>query len=140
MQAAQSKNNRKKRPVLFVDDEEMVLEVGSLMLRKLGYEVISVNNGYKAIEILKENKVAFVILDMLMPGMNGFEIYHKLKKIQPKVKMILTSGYTGDQAKERSASAAPPKDAGVTDNRRVILSGNPARAVGAIWHGTAKLG
>ena len=89
---------------MFVDDEEMVLEVGSLMLRKLGYKVISVNNGDKAIEILKENKVAFVILDMLMPGMNGFEIYHKLKKIQPKVKIILTSGYIWDQTKERSAS------------------------------------
>lgn len=104
MQVAQSNNNSKKRSVLFVDDEEMVLEVGSLMLRKLGYKVISVNNGDKAIEILKENKVAFVILDMLMPGMNGFEIYHKLKKIQPKVKIILTSGYIWDQTKERSAS------------------------------------
>ena len=104
MQVTQSKNNSKNRTVLFVDDEEMVLEVGSLMLRKLGYEVISANNGYKAIEILKENKVAFVILDMLMPGMNGFEIYHKLKKIQPKIKIILTSGYTEDQTKERSAS------------------------------------
>ena len=104
MQVAQSNNNSKKRSVLFVDDEEMVLEVGSLMLRKLGYKAISVNNGDKAIEILKENKVAFVILDMLMPGMNGFEIYHKLKKIQPKVKIILTSGYIWDQTKERSAS------------------------------------
>ena len=104
MQVAQSNNNSKKRSVLFVDDEEMVLEVGSLMLRKLGYKAISVNNGDKAIEILKENKVAFVIFDMLMPGMNGFEIYHKLKKIQPKVKIILTSGYIWDQTKERSAS------------------------------------
>jgi two-component system, cell cycle sensor histidine kinase and response regulator CckA len=104
MHVAQSKNNSKKRTVLFVDDEEMVLEVGSLMLRKLGLKVISVNNGDKAIEILKKNKVAFVILDMLMPDMNGFEIYHKLKKIQPKVKIILTSGYIGDQTKERSAS------------------------------------
>jgi CheY-like chemotaxis protein len=71
MQASQNKNNDKKKAVLFVDDEEMVLEVGSLMLQKLGYSVLAASNGHKAIEILKKNKVAFVILDMLMPGMNG---------------------------------------------------------------------
>ena len=104
MGAAQNKNNDKKKAVLFVDDEEMVLEVGSLMLQKLGYSVLAVSNGDKAVEILKENKIAFVILDMLMPGMNGFQIYHQLKKIQPKVKILLTSGYTGDHSEQRSAS------------------------------------
>lgn len=92
----------KKSIVLFVDDEEMVLEVGSLMLQKLGYSVLAVSDVDKAIEILKKNEVAFVMLDLLMPRMNGFEIYHRLKKIQPKVKIILTSGYTGDQSEERS--------------------------------------
>ena len=97
MQATQHKNNDEKKAVLFVDDEKMVLEVGSLMLQKLGYSVLVASNGYKAIEILKENGVAFIILDMLMPGMNGYEIYHQLKKIQPKVKILLASGYPGDQ-------------------------------------------
>ena len=100
MQATQ--NNDGNKAVLFVDDEEMVLEVGSLMLQKLGYSVLAVSNGNRAIEILKENKVAFVLLDLLMPGMNGFEIYHKLKKIQPDAKIILTSGYSGDQSEKRS--------------------------------------
>jgi CheY-like chemotaxis protein len=104
MQATQNKNKNKKKTVLFVDDEKLVLEVGSLMLQRLGYSVLTASNGEKAIEILKENKVAFVILDMLMPGINGFEIYQRLKKIQPKVKIILTSGYTGDQSEERSKS------------------------------------
>ncbi|MEJ2101650.1 MAG: response regulator [Desulfobacterales bacterium] len=104
MQAAQNKNNDKKRAVLFVDDDKIVLEVGSLMLQKLGYTVLAVSNGNRAVEILKENKVSFVILDMLMPGMNGFEIYHQLKMIQPNVKIILPSGYTGDQSEERSES------------------------------------
>jgi CheY-like chemotaxis protein len=93
MQATQHKNNDENKPVLFVDDEKMVLEVGSLILQKLGYSVLVASNGNKAIEILKENEVAFIILDMLMPGMNGYEIYHQLKKIQPKVKILLASGY-----------------------------------------------
>jgi CheY-like chemotaxis protein len=96
MQATQ--NNDEKKAVLFVDDEEMVLEVGSLMLQKLGYSVLTASNGHEAIEILKENKVAFVILDMRLPGMNGYEIYQQLKKIRPKVKILLASGYTGDQS------------------------------------------
>ena len=93
-----------KKVVLFVDDEEMVLKVGSLMLRKLGYTVLTASEGQKAIEILKKNRVAFIILDMAMPGMNGYEIYHRLKKIQPKIKILLTSGYVGDQSEKRLIS------------------------------------
>ncbi len=98
MQATQ--NNDEKKTVLFVDDEEMVLEVGSLMLQKLGYSVLAASDGQEAIEIFKKNKVAFVILDMRMPGMNGYEIYHQLKKIEPKVKTLLASGYTGDHSEK----------------------------------------
>jgi CheY-like chemotaxis protein len=104
MQVTQNENNDRKKTVLFVDDEEIVLKVGSLMLQKLGYSVLAVSNGDRAIEILKENKVAFVLLDMLMPGMNGFQIYHRLKKIQPNVKIILTSGHPVCQSEERSES------------------------------------
>jgi CheY-like chemotaxis protein len=104
MHATQNKNNDKNKAVLFIDDEKTVLEVGSLMLQKLGYNVLAASNGHKAIKILKENEVAFVILDMLMPGMNGYEIYHQLKKIQPEVKILLASGYPGDQAEKRLES------------------------------------
>jgi CheY-like chemotaxis protein len=104
MQATQNKNTGKNEAVLFVDDEEMVLEIGSLMLKKLGYSVLAASNGHKTIQILKENKVAFVILDMQMPGMNGYEIYHQLKKIQPKIKILLASGYMGDQSEKRLES------------------------------------
>jgi CheY-like chemotaxis protein len=101
MHATQNKNNDKNKTVLFIDDEKMVLEVGSLMLQKLGYNVLAASNEHKAIKILKENEVAFVILDMLIPGMNGYEIYHQLKKIQPKVKILLASGYPEDQSEMR---------------------------------------
>ena len=104
MQATQNKNNDEKMAVLFVDDEEIVLEVGSLMLQKLGYSVLPASNGHEAVEILKENKVAFVILDMRMPDMNGYEIFHQLKTIQPEVKILLASGYTGDQSEKRLES------------------------------------
>jgi CheY-like chemotaxis protein len=94
MQATQ--NNDEKKAVLFVDDDEMVLEVGSLMLQKLGYSVLTASEGQEAIEIFKNNKVAIVILDMRMPGMN--------KKIEPKVKVLLASGYTGVHSEKKLIS------------------------------------
>ena len=104
MQVAQSENNGEKKTVLFVDDEQIVLDVGSLMLQKLGYNVLAVSNGNRAIDILKKNKVVFVLLDMLMPDMNGFQIYHRLKKIQPNIKIILTSGHAVCQSEGQSES------------------------------------
>ena len=65
------------------------------MLHKLGYSVLQARYGYEALEIFKKNKnkISLVILDMRMPGMNGCEVYDRLKKIQPQVKIILVSGY-----------------------------------------------
>ncbi len=90
-----TQNNAEKKTVLFVDDEKMILEVGSLMLQRLGYNVLTTSDGQEAIEIFKNNKVAFVILDMRMPGMNGDEVCLQMKKIRPKIKILLASGYVG---------------------------------------------
>ena len=102
MQVTQNKNE--KKAVLFVDDEKMVLEAGSLMLQKLGYNVLTACKGQEAIGILKQNEVAFVLLDMQMPGMNGYEIFCHLKMIQPEVKILLASAYVGDQSEKRLIS------------------------------------
>jgi len=100
MQAPQNE----KKVVLFVDDEEMVLTVGSLMLQKLGCNVLTASRGQEAIDIFEKNEVDFVVLDMQMPGMSGYEIYHQLKEIQPKVKILLASGYTGIQSEKQIES------------------------------------
>ncbi len=102
MQATQ--NNDEKKAVLFVDDDEMALKVGSLMLQKLGYSVLTASEGQAAIEIFKNNTIAIVILDMRMPGMNGYELYQQLKKIKPKAKILLASGYTGVHSEKKLIS------------------------------------
>jgi len=82
--------------ILLVDDEEMIIDVGAELLKKMGYEVLTAHRGKKAIEIYRQNKerVAIVVLDLIMPEMSGGEVYERLKEINPNVKVLLSSGYS----------------------------------------------
>jgi len=84
--------------VLLVDDEDMVIDVGEQMLERMGYKVLLAGSGKDALEVYKKNsdKVALIILDMIMPDMNGGETYDSLKKINPHIKVLLSSGYSID--------------------------------------------
>jgi two-component system, cell cycle sensor histidine kinase and response regulator CckA len=87
---------RGKETILFVDDEDTVVQVGTEYLVTLGYNVIWANSGQEAIEIFRENhdKIHLVILDLIMPGVNGGETYDHLKKLNPNIKALLSSGYS----------------------------------------------
>jgi signal transduction histidine kinase/ActR/RegA family two-component response regulator len=89
--------------VLLVDDESMIIDVGKRILEKFGYNAIIAKSGRKALEIYERNydEIDIVILDMIMPGMSGSETYDKLKEINPRIKVLLSSGYSIDgQANE----------------------------------------
>ncbi|MBW2343858.1 MAG: response regulator [Deltaproteobacteria bacterium] len=89
--------------VLFVDDEEMIIDVGTKMVEAFGYEVLTARDGKEAIEIykVKRDRIDMVILDMIMPGLGGGETYDRLKEINPDIKVLLSSGYSIDgQANE----------------------------------------
>ncbi|MEW6663704.1 MAG: PAS domain S-box protein [Thermodesulfobacteriota bacterium] len=89
--------------VLLVDDEEVILDVGSRMMEVLGYRVLAVKSGREALEIYRKDPAAIdaVVLDMIMPDMGGGETFDWLKQIDPGVKVLLSSGYSVDgQAKE----------------------------------------
>ena len=82
--------------VLFVDDEDMIIEVAGELFQQLGYRVLTAKNGKDAIEIYEENKehIDIVLLDMIMPDMSGSDTYDKMKKIDPDIKVLLSSGYS----------------------------------------------
>ncbi|MBW1681120.1 MAG: response regulator, partial [Deltaproteobacteria bacterium] len=84
--------------VLLVDDEEMVIEVGSEILKELGYEVLVARSGREALEIYARNanRIDMVVLDMIMPDMGGGQTYDRLKELDPNVKVLLSSGYSED--------------------------------------------
>ncbi|RLC23823.1 MAG: hypothetical protein DRH21_06460 [Deltaproteobacteria bacterium] len=85
--------------VLLVDDEDTVLEVEKELLKTLGYEVLTARNGKEAVEIYKNkwDNIDLVIMDMVMPNMGGGEGYDRIKEINPRVKVLLSSGYSIDE-------------------------------------------
>jgi len=89
--------------ILLVDDEDMILDVGEEMLRKLGYTVMLAKSGNEAIKVYKKHKdeIDLIILDMIMPDISGSEAYDIMKEINPKIKVLLSSGYSvNGEAKE----------------------------------------
>ena len=87
---------RGSETVLFVDDEDTIIEVAGELFDQLGYKVLTAGNGREAIETYEKNKekIDIVLLDMIMPDMSGGETYDKLKEINPDIKVLLASGYS----------------------------------------------
>ena len=84
--------------ILLVDDEAIIITVGSQMLRRLGYNVLTATNGKQALEVYKDHstRVDLVILDVIMPDIGGGETFEMLKTVNPAVKVLLSSGYSID--------------------------------------------
>ncbi len=82
--------------VLLVDDEDIIVDVGQDLLEILGYEVLVAKSGQEALELYRANfnRIDIVILDMVMPKMDGGEIYTRLKEINADIKALLSSGYS----------------------------------------------
>ncbi|HBF42714.1 MAG TPA: hypothetical protein DDW42_03635 [Desulfobacteraceae bacterium] len=82
--------------VLLVDDEDMIIDIGSQMLKAIGYNTLVAMSGKEAVDIYRKNrgKIDLVILDMIMPGIGGGKTYDQLKEFDPDIKVILSSGYS----------------------------------------------
>jgi len=82
--------------ILIVDDEYIIQVMAKAVLENMGYSVIIANNGKEALDIYlnMQDNIDLVILDMIMPEMNGKECFKQLKKINKDVKVILSSGFS----------------------------------------------
>ncbi len=87
---------RGKGTILLVDDEYSIRVTGRFILEELGYRVILAEDGTEGVELFSEKKdeIDLVILDMIMPKMNGTEAFLKIKEIRNDVPIILSTGYT----------------------------------------------
>jgi signal transduction histidine kinase/CheY-like chemotaxis protein len=81
--------------ILLVEDEPEVLALNKTILERLGYNVITAMNGRDALEIYKREggRIDLVLTDIVMPEMSGAELFYKLRKLNPDVKVIVLTGY-----------------------------------------------
>jgi len=94
--AKTAKGNEK---VLLVEDEAMLRELALTVLKNLGYDVSTAENGVQALEVVKAlngKLIDLLITDVVMPEMGGRELAEKLQKQFPKTKVLFCSGYTED--------------------------------------------
>lgn len=85
--------------VLLVEDEQLLRHVGREILERLGYSVIVAEDGKEAVEKYRQRRdeIVVVVLDLVMPEMDGSETFAELKNIDPNVRVLIASGFTNDE-------------------------------------------
>jgi two-component system cell cycle sensor histidine kinase/response regulator CckA len=92
--------------VLLVEDEPAVRQLASLLLRELGYRVVEASEGAEALRLLREvgeGPFDLLITDVIMPAMGGRELAERAVELQPGLKVLYMSGYTGDSLSQQGA-------------------------------------
>ncbi|WP_372806105.1 ABC transporter substrate binding protein [Pontiella sp.] len=81
--------------ILIADDEEVMRKTSQAILENMGYEVLLAENGAEALELYqnKAGRIDLVILDMVMPEMNGRDCFFAIRRIDPRAKVVIASGY-----------------------------------------------
>ena len=88
-------NPRTTGTVLIVDDTKAILDVTTKMFERNGFQVLQAESGNQAIDIYKEygSKIDLILLDLVMPDMEGDEVFDKIKKLSPDIKVLISSGH-----------------------------------------------
>ncbi len=84
--------------ILIVDDERNISETAKMYLQRLGYKTELAHSGKEAIDILSTQNIDLVFSDIVMPGMDGFELSFEVVKRWPNMKILLTSGFSSKHA------------------------------------------
>jgi signal transduction histidine kinase/DNA-binding response OmpR family regulator len=93
---------RGKGTVLLVDDEETVRGIGTEMLKELGFTPVTAEDGREALRVFRDIPgIAFVIMDLTMPHLDGEQCYRELRQLAPGVKVIMTSGYNEHEVTQK---------------------------------------
>lgn len=93
---------------LYVDDESPLREVGESMLRALGWTCLLAADGEEALQLYREHRdtIDVVMLDMTMPKMDGRQTLHALRELDPNVRVVLMSGFSETELREKFAEDA----------------------------------
>ncbi|TWX72019.1 PAS domain S-box protein [Colwellia demingiae] len=83
--------------ILVVDDEPQLRTLAQTILMEKGYRVLTAENGIEALDVLEKNAIDLLFSDIIMPKMNGYLLVEKAQKLYPTLKILLASGFQGDQ-------------------------------------------
>ncbi len=85
--------------ILFADDEEIIRLTVKALLERMGYSVLLAEDGAEAVDLFKKEKerISLVITDMIMPNINGREVFYSVRKIKPGCPVVISSGFTRDE-------------------------------------------
>lgn len=91
--------------ILLVDDEETILSVGKEMLERLGFEALTAPHCRKAVKLFRKHSddIVLVILDLIMPHLDGEETFRELKRIRKNVRVVMCSGYNEQEVTRQFA-------------------------------------
>jgi DNA-binding NtrC family response regulator len=86
--------DKENRTALIVDDEEIMLDIESFMLQKIGFNTLKAINSVEACRLYEDRKehIDIVVLDMRMPDENGTDTYKRLKRMNPNIRVLMSSG------------------------------------------------
>ncbi len=89
--------------ILLIDDEMIIRNATKRLLVQLGYDVILAENGTRGIEIFtaRQNEISLILLDIIMPDMDGIDTYERIIEIEPTANVVLFSGYSKDERVEK---------------------------------------
>ncbi len=98
--AQKTRNLSQSKTILIADDEPLIRDMCGEFLNLLGHQGLFAKDGIEATELYAKNwkRIDLVILDMVMPVMNGKEAFHKMKQLNPAVKVIMSSGFTAESS------------------------------------------
>ena len=84
-------NSNGKKRILIVDDEPQIGKIFGLKLKLAGFDVLTTTNGADGIEIIRNDKPDIVLLDILMPGITGFEVLERVRKFSGVPIVVFTA-------------------------------------------------
>ncbi len=93
--------------VMFIDDEQMLVDLGRSMLERLGYDAVALKSPIKALETIAKDPHAFdvVITDLTMPGLQGNQLADKIKDLRPDLPVVLVTGLSSIAASKKTSAS-----------------------------------
>ena len=91
--------DKEKRTALIVDDDEIMLDIESFMLQRIGFNTLKASNSVEACRLYEDKKqdIDIVVLDIIMPEEKGTDTYKRLKRMNPDIRVLISSGSEKDR-------------------------------------------